>query len=140
VGYPLQTDLIVRLLLPLRLFLETAQKMNHEDTKAQRCLFISLINLHIKIESFVDLCLCGFEFESQCPRKTARSHYFPRSLASHNGQSSGTCYYIDLSIRQSCNSGMVPQGKNPEDDTQLNLSLLLCQPQHIQQSQQVLPG
>ena len=51
----LQTDLIIGLLLPLRLFLAIAQKMNHKATKAQRCLFISLINLHIE-----DKALCGF--------------------------------------------------------------------------------
>jgi len=38
VGCPLQTDLIERLLLPLRLFLAIEQKINHKDIKAQRCI------------------------------------------------------------------------------------------------------
>jgi hypothetical protein len=37
-------------------------KMNHKDTEARRCLFISLINLHIEDRNFVALCLCGFKF------------------------------------------------------------------------------
>ena len=51
----LQTDLIIGLLLPLRLSLAIAQKINHKGTKAQKCLLISLINLHIE-----DRTLCVF--------------------------------------------------------------------------------
>ena len=108
-GPPLQTDLFIGILRPVRLYLAIAQKMNHKDTKAQICLFMQPINHHIKIESFVALCLCGFKFESQCPHRTASSLIF---LAKVN---SLACCFVVLQtpdhLRQLCHQDLVHLGE-----------------------------